>query len=129
MQQLNYYCNNEGSLSHTYQENYRLLNDTFLQRGMALCQRFGYPPRVAACLYARYRIYALSGLKLVLTTPFPEEERERLWQDMLQAPLLRQGVTETHLREDTSSQRLFWRLYRWRCYWLCRRLLLYKSRK
>ena len=126
---LYYYCNNEGSLSRTYQPDYRRRNDAFLQRGLALCERFGYPPRVARSIYARYRIYALAGMKLVLTADFPRGERERLWQDMLHAPLLRQGVSEELLQTDTPSQRLLWRLYRWRLYGLCRLLLLHKSRR
>ena len=125
---LYFYNCTEGSLSRTLQTDYRLRNDAFLRRGRALCVRFGYPPRVASCLYARYRIYALAGLKLVLTAPLDKAERRRLWQDMLHAPLLREGVTEAHLREDTPSQRLLWRLYRMHMYGVCRLLLLYKTR-
>lgn len=126
---LYYYFENEHSFSRTYDPNRQILNDQFLEKGIAACKTLGHPPRVEAGFKARYQIYALAGMKQIIASSLPRKEKQNAFKAVFKNPLLLESLTSEVIALANRPSRLFWRLFQLRCYPLCYLLLWYKARK
>lgn len=126
---LYYYFENEHSFSRTYDRARQALNDRFLEKGMRACDALGYSQKVRQHFQARYQIYALAGMKQIIGSELPGEQKRSALKAMFDNSLLRSTLTQKTICLANRPSRLFWRLFQLRCYPLCYFLLWYKVRK
>lgn len=126
---LYYYCKNGDSLSHTYREGHQERNNTFCRKSLDLCRALGYPPAVAAHVQARYHMYAISGMKRIVSAPLDPRRKHRAFGAVFRDPLLRSTLTGDVLKLDRLPSRLFWKLFALGSYHLCYLLIWWKARK
>ena len=126
---LYYYFQNTASYSRTYRADFQELDDCFLTRCTETCKALGYPPKVLHHIQARYQIYAIAGMKQILTADLPPNQKKDALKAIFHHPLLHSTLTNEVLMLGNRSSLLFWKLFRIKCYGLCRLMLWYKTRR
>lgn len=120
---LYYYFKNEKSLSRSYRKDLQKLNDTFLEKSLALCSEAGYPQRVVNYIKARYHIYAFGGMKQIQGGDFSKENKKQLLNLYFKNDTLHNTVTLDVLKLETVPLRIFFLCLKAGLYGACRFLL------
>lgn len=124
---LYFHYHNESSLSKSYKSDHQLLNDAFLTYGLELCQRYNYPSDVTSRLKARYLMYALSGMKRIIRSSLDNRLKRKEFKSLFNNKNLHNVITDDVIGLLNKPSRLFWRLYKLRCYHMCYFLAWYKA--
>ncbi|MBR7132413.1 MAG: glycosyltransferase family 2 protein [Clostridia bacterium] len=126
---LYFYCKNDNSYTQKIKTNHQILNDLFLQKSIALCERNSYPSAVKMCVYARYQMFALAGMKQIINTRLPAKEKYTLINSFFKNKTLKSTLTNKTLLLQGFFSRVFWCFLRFKLYPVCYILLWFKSRK
>lgn len=122
-----YYYQNANSFSRTYKKNLPEMNDRFLSFCIKLCEKYGYSEKTVSYIKARYHIYALTGMKHVIVSDMPFREKKRLLSQLHGNKTLTESLTDDVLCLANRNSRIFWRLFRKKCFGICCLMLLYKA--
>lgn len=114
-----YYFKNEGSLSRSYREELSDLNNSFLNKSLALCKSAGYPERVADYIIARYHIYALGGMKQIMRSDLSQKQKRNKLKAVLKDEVMHSTLVCDALRLETVPLRCFYLALKYKQYWLC----------
>lgn len=123
-----YYVQNENSFSRTYKKNYQEMNDNFIIRSIELCEKLGYSEKIITYLKARYQIYSLAGMKQIVACGLTEAEKNRELKAVIGNKILQSTLTDDVLALCNGQSKLFWILVKYRCTFVCKALLKYKTR-
>lgn len=122
-----YYFQNENSFSRTYKKNLPEMNDRFLNCCINLCEKCGYPEKTVSYIKARYHIYALTGMKQLFVSDIPFKEKRRLLLQLHGNKTLTDSITDDVLGLANRNSRIFWKLFRNKCFGICYLMLFYKA--
>lgn len=122
-----YYYQNENSFSRTYKKKLPEMNGRFLSFCVSLCEKYGYPEKTVSYIKARYHIYALTGMKQMIASDIPFREKKRLLAQIHDNKTLTESLTDDALGLANRNSRIFWKLFRSRCFGACYLMLFYKA--
>ena len=127
-EQLYYYRKRATSLSRVFREDRFIKNNTFLMECIQRSQELMYPPAVIPYFQARYHMYSISHMKQIVASDMTGKEKYDALRTVFHDAFLLQSITDEALKLGSRPSRLFWQLFRRRCFWGCWLLLWYKSR-
>lgn len=122
-----YYYQNANSFSRTYKKNLPEMNGRFLSYCLNLCEKYGYSEKTVRHIKARYLIYALTGMKQTVLADIPFKEKISLLAEQHRSKTLTESVTDDVLSLANRNSRIFWKLFRNKCFGICCLMLLYKA--
>ncbi len=123
-----YYRQNAEGLSHKYKRGHQTRVNNFLAKSNELCEALGYPQKVFTCVCVRYHMYALSGMKRIISSNLPKEEKKKELWGVFRDPVLHKTFSSQIMRCEKKSMRLFWTMLKCRMYVLCYYMLRYKTK-
>ncbi|MBQ4104836.1 MAG: glycosyltransferase family 2 protein [Clostridia bacterium] len=126
---LYYYYKNDNSYSRTYKSNHQPLCDEFLSVCTEHAEQFNYPQKVVNYIKSRYHTYSLVGMKQLVASDLPKNEKKCELRKIFRNPFLRETLSGEVVRLDILPSRVFWTFLRCRCYGICTLLLSYKASK
>ena len=123
---LYFYYKRENSLSRSFRADRHRQNDNFLVKSLACAQNVGLPDKAISHLIARYHMYVIASMKQLLASGLSKAEKANMLQEMFRSKVLRNSVNARVLNVHKNRLKIFFALFKLRCYFLCKLLLRYK---
>lgn len=122
----NYYIR-DNSFSRAYKPGRQARNNEFLNLCVSYVNAKGLPQVLITNITNRYHTLTLSTLSQIAKSDISAKEKKRAIKEIFTDSVLRNTLSKDALSLSSSVNRLFWQLLKFKCYYLCYLLLLYKS--
>ncbi len=123
---LYFYFDNAGSYSRSFDTSRKEKNDVFLESCMDFAQSAGYPQNVLCHIQIRYHSYIIAYMKQILASDYSKKEKKSELYSMFKNPTLRQTLSREVLKHEKKSLRMFFTALRYKLYFFCYLLLVYR---
>lgn len=123
---LYFYFKREQSSSRTFKEDRQDKNDAFLHKALWYVEDRKLPKKINLYVTARYHIYTLSAMKLLLVSDLSKKEKNIKLKEMFCNPVLRSSLKFDVIKIHKKTLKLFFTLLKFRCYSLCKAMLYIK---
>ncbi len=125
-----YMCVLHGdSLSNTVRGDCLQMNNAFLGKVTDICEAKGYSENVLNHLKARYQIYILAGMKNIAAEDSGLCKKIKALKAFYEDETLCGTLSDSVLDMGSSASRVFWKLFKAKCFLLCCLLLKLKTKK
>ncbi len=125
---LYFYRKNEKSFSRRFKKNSRELNNAFLLRATDICKKQNYPEEILYYIKARYLMYTVAELKQIINADLSKDEKNKFLKEIFDDKFLTEAVEKDVLNLLSRSAEFFWKCYRKKLYFICRKLLELKAK-
>ena len=126
---LYFYYKRGTSLSRMYKADRQQKNDIFLSVMIDYIQKNRLPKILEDHVAARYQMFSISAMKQIMLSDMGKKEKHTLVSEIFKNPNLRKSIKRRTLQFHGKTLRLFFRLMKLRCYFMCRILLSCKTQK
>ena len=124
----NYY-KRDNSLSRAYKEGRQERNDVFLNKCLDYIRSANLPEKTAHHVMSRYHGLTLGTLMQIYRSDLPKAKKKKELRSIMKNPTLVATLGNEVLSLDSKVARLFWKVLRTKCYFLCNLLLWYNTHK
>jgi len=123
---LYYYYKSSGSLTRTYREDRQAKNDIFLQKTLEYVQNNAYPDIVSRAVTACYHGYTIGAIKQIFAADTESGIKGKALKKIFKNSFLLNTLKPEIIAIEKRSLKLFWYALKYRQYWFCKLLLLYR---
>lgn len=124
---LYYYYKRTGSLSTSFKEDRQERNDLFLTTCLDYIRKENLPDVVATHIKARYHGITLGAMMQIEKSSLDRKSKKAKLKQIFTNPLLVESLKPEVFALDHKFPRIFWRVLRTKCYFLCYLLLRLNS--
>ncbi len=124
----NYY-KRDNSLSRAYKEGRQERNDVFLNKCLEYIESAQLPKKTTYHVMSRYHGLTLGTLMQIYRSDLPKDKKKKELKSVMKNPNLVATLGDEVLCLDSKVARLFWKVLRKKCYFLCNLLLWYNTHK
>ncbi len=121
-----YYYKNNNSLSRTYRKDRQIKNGIFLQKCLEHMQLKNYPEIAKKAVIVCYHGYTIGAIKQIFAADIDKKIKKQHLSAIYKNSLLRNTLKFGIISIEKNSLKLFWLAVKFKQYWLCRLLLLYR---
>ena len=120
---LYYYYKRSGSLSTSFKEDRQERNDLFLSKCLEFIEKENLPQVVATHIKARYHGNTLGAMMQIERSSLSRKIKREKLRKIFTNPLLVESLKPEVFALDHKFPRIFWRVLKTKCYFLCYLLL------
>lgn len=124
----NYYIR-DNSFSRAYKPGRQARNDEFLKLCVSYVNNNNLPQVLIANITNRYHTLTLSTLMQIVKSDVNKKEKKRATKEIFKNDILRNTLSSEVLSLSSRTNKVFWRLLKLKCYFLCYLLLTKKAGK
>lgn len=122
----NYYIR-DNSFSRAYKPGRQGRNDEFLNLCMSYVKEKKLPQVLIASITNRYHTLTLSTLTQIAKSDISKKEKKRAIYEIFKGEVLRNTLKKDVLTLTSRTNKIFWQLAKFKCYFLCYLILLKKA--
>lgn len=123
---LYYYHKTDGSLTRTYRADRQMKNDIFLSKSIEYIKEKNYPRIVEKAVTVCYHGYTVGAIKQIFSAEIETGLKRRELLKVFKNSFLRNTLKSDIIVLEKKSLKLFWYALKFKQYWACRLLLLYR---